>query len=117
VFTNLIANAIDAIGRKGELWPSIDRLAEDEVVVKIRDSGCDIPQENLKMIFEPFFTTKEDKGTGLGLWVVRGIVEKLGGRIEVTSTTTGKTGTCFGVVLPAPAPAAAVGAEREQESA
>jgi PAS domain S-box-containing protein len=117
VFTNLISNAIDAIGRKGELRLSIERPPGNEVIVKVSDSGCGIPSENLKTVFEPFFTTKEDKGTGLGLWVVKGIVEKLGGRIEVISATTGKTGTCFSVVLPAPAPAAAVSPESKEESA
>ncbi|MDR3746786.1 MAG: PAS domain S-box protein [Acidobacteriota bacterium] len=117
VFTNLIANAIDAIGRKGEMWLSVERSPGNEVIVKISDSGCGIRLENLKTIFEPFFTTKEDKGTGIGLWVVKGIVEKLGGRIEVTSTTIGTTGTCFSVVLPAATPAAAVGTESKQESA
>jgi signal transduction histidine kinase len=49
-------------------------------------------------IFEPFFTTKGDKGTGIGLWVTKGIVDRVGGRIEVVSSTTG---TCFSIFLPA----------------
>ena len=117
VFTNLITNAIDAIGRKGELRLSIVRSPADEVIVEISDSGCGIPPQNLKTIFEPFFTTKEDKGTGIGLWVVKGIVDKLGGRIEVTSATTGNTGTCFGVVLPAAARAEAQHSASKRESA
>jgi PAS domain S-box-containing protein len=100
-FTNLIANALDAIGTCGELTLTIERLPDREVVVRIADSGCGIPAENLDTIFEPFFTTKGDKGTGIGLWVTRSIVEKVGGRIEVTSSTTGKTGTCFSIFLPA----------------
>ena len=69
-------------------------------MVRISDSGCGIPPENLKSIFEPFFTTKGDKGTGIGLWVIKGIVEKAGGKIEVVSSTTGKRGTCFSIFLP-----------------
>jgi len=118
VFANLIANAIDAIGQDGELRVSIERSpGEEEVVIKVQDTGCGIATENLNTIFEPFFTTKEDKGTGIGLWVVKGIVAKLGGRIEVTSSTTGKTGTCFSIFLPAASPGVTVESEAKQESA
>jgi PAS domain S-box-containing protein len=101
VFTNLMTNAIDAIGQKGKLTLSIGQGPANEIVVKIRDTGCGIPQENLKVIFEPFFSTKGDQGTGIGLWVIKGIVDKLSGRIEVETTTTGQTGTCFSIFLPA----------------
>ena len=101
VFTNLIANAIDAMGCDGELRLAIEKSPESEVIVRISDSGCGIPRENLDAIFEPFFTTKGDKGTGIGLWVIKGIVEKVGGKIEVVSSTTGKTGTCFSISIPA----------------
>ncbi|MGC2112346.1 MAG: PAS domain S-box protein [Candidatus Korobacteraceae bacterium] len=101
VFTNLITNAIDAIGQQGKLSLAIEEAGHNEVVVRVRDTGCGIPQENLKTIFEPFFTTKGDNGTGIGLWVIRGIVEKLGGRIDVETSTSGETGTCFSIFLPA----------------
>jgi PAS domain S-box-containing protein len=101
VFTNLITNAIDAIGQQGKLALSIARSPENQVVVRVRDTGCGIPPENLKSIFEPFFTTKGDQGTGIGLWVIKGIVEKLGGKIEVESSTTGETGTTFSIFFPA----------------
>jgi PAS domain S-box-containing protein len=114
IFTNLIVNAIDAMGRNGELRLSLERSSGNEVIVNISDTGCGIPQENLQMIFEPFFTTKGDKGTGLGLWVVRRIVENLGGRVEVISATTGKTGTCFSVAVPASAADAALRPENRQ---
>ena len=100
VFTNLVTNAIDAIGQKGRLSLAIEKAADNQVVVRVRDTGCGIPQENLKAIFEPFFSTKGDKGTGIGLWVIRGIVEKLGGHIEVETSTTGETGSCFSIFLP-----------------
>jgi signal transduction histidine kinase len=105
------------LGRQGELRLSIERASGSEVIVQIGDSGCGIPQENLKTIFEPFFTTKEDKGAGIGLWVVKRIVGKIGGRIEVISATTGKTGTCFSVVLPSSAADSAVHPESRQETA
>jgi protein-histidine pros-kinase len=101
VFTNLITNAIDAIGQHGRLSLAIERVDDTQVVVKVRDSGCGIPPENLQSIFEPFFTTKGEQGTGIGLWVIKGIVDKLGGKIEVQSSTTGETGTCFSIFLPA----------------
>ena len=103
VFTNLMTNAIDAVGQRGRISLAIGWAAQDQVTVRIRDTGGGIPPENLKNIFEPFFTTKGDQGTGIGLWVVKGIVERLGGKIEVTSSTEGETGTCFSIFLPATA--------------
>ena len=101
VFTNLITNAIDAIGEKGELKIRIEQAPEERICVEICDTGCGIPPENLQSIFQPFFSTKGEQGTGIGLWVVKGIVERLGGSIEVQSSTAGDTGTCFSVFLPA----------------
>jgi signal transduction histidine kinase len=101
VFTNFIGNAIDALGEQGELSVSIETLPDHEVAVRVADTGCGIPAENLDTIFEPFFTTKGDKGTGIGLWMTKNIVDRVGGRIEVVSSTTGKTGTCFSIFLPA----------------
>jgi signal transduction histidine kinase len=100
VFTNLISNAIDAMPEGGELCLSIG-ASQEGAVVKIGDSGCGIPPENIDAIYKPFFTTKGERGTGIGLWVVKGIVDKVGGRIEVMSSTTGKTGTCFTIAFPA----------------
>lgn len=101
VFTNLITNAIDAIGQGGRLSLSIERAGDSQIVVKVGDSGCGIPPENLHSIFEPFFTTKGEQGTGIGLWVIKGIVDKLGGKIEVQSSISGETGTTFSIFLPA----------------
>jgi two-component system, NtrC family, sensor kinase len=100
VFTNLISNAMDAIDKNGEIQLSIERIAQAEVAVRIRDTGCGIPDEHLEAIFQAFFTTKADKGMGIGLWVVKSIVERLGGRIAVESSRTGKTGMCFTIFLP-----------------
>jgi protein-histidine pros-kinase len=100
-FTNLITNAIDAIGERGELTLSIEKVPNDEIAVRIADTGCGIPSENIVSIFEPFFTTKGENGTGIGLWITKSLVEKVGGRIEVVSSTMGKRGTCFSIILPA----------------
>jgi protein-histidine pros-kinase len=100
VFNNLISNAIDATDRNGRIDLTVESRNPDEVVVTVRDTGCGIPSEHLETIYKPFFTTKGEKGTGIGLWVVKGIVERLGGKIAVESSTTGQTGTCFTITLP-----------------
>ena len=100
VFTNLISNAIDATDRNGRIELTVESRHPHEVVVMVRDTGCGIPAEHLEIIYKPFFTTKGEKGTGIGLWVVKGIVERLGGQISVESSTTEETGTCFTIVLP-----------------
>jgi PAS domain S-box-containing protein len=118
VFTNVIANALDAMELSGELTLTVEKGGEGEIAVRIADTGCGIPTEHRDAIFEPFFTTKGEQGTGIGLWVIAGIVEKVGGRIEVVSSTTGKTGSCFSIFLPttrAPAQAAATEAASEKE--
>jgi PAS domain S-box-containing protein len=114
VFTNLITNAIDAIGKGGKLALAIERAADHQVVVRVRDTGTGIPPENLKLIFEPFFSTKGEQGTGIGLWVIKGIVDKLGGRVEVETSTVGSTGTTFSIFLPANHRAEAVPASEDE---
>ena len=98
VFINLLTNAVHATGPKGKVSVSI-RPEGEGVTLEIADSGEGIPEENLERIFEPFFSTKSTGvGTGLGLFVTRGIIEKLGGAIEVESDA-GK-GTSFKIHLP-----------------
>jgi signal transduction histidine kinase len=83
--------------------PGIDWKSPESrgVRVTIADSGPGIRAEVRSRIFEPFFTTKGDRGTGLGLWIVRGIVEKHGGSVRVHSLADGnRSGTCFSVFLP-----------------
>ncbi len=97
VWTNLIDNAIDAMGGKGDLRVHTYR-DDNRVVVEIGDSGPGIAEDVLPHIFEPFFTTKAvGEGTGLGLDTVQRIVRKHRGSIQVRS----KPGdTCFQVWLP-----------------
>lgn len=100
VFTNLISNAIDALQQGGHLGVTISQVA-NAVQVCVMDNGPGIPTENLARIFDAFFTTKGEKGTGVGLWVTRSIVQELGGTVEVSSSTqSGRSGTTFSVVLP-----------------
>ncbi len=87
IWTNIIENAVDAMGGQGEL--RVRTLREDNyAVVEIGDSGPGIPPEIKPYIFDPFFTTKDvGDGTGLGLNTVQTIVRKLGGHIQVNSTS------------------------------
>jgi two-component system, sporulation sensor kinase E len=80
---NLVRNGIEAITTKGKLTLET-KLVDSMVELTIADTGCGIPQEIMHKIFDPFFTTK-DHGTGLGLAVCLGIVERHGGKIEVAS--------------------------------
>ena len=80
-------------------WQFVDSAGDKKFVeVKVIDSGCGIPQENISKIFEPFFSTKGQKGTGLGLAVVWGIIDNHNGKISIQSEI-GK-GTTFSILLP-----------------
>lgn len=95
VFTNLVVNAVEAAGSGGHveinaqhISPGIDASGnrqEDGVLVEVVDNGPGIPESTLPSLFEPFFSTKGEQGTGLGLWVSRGIIRKHGGTIELAS--------------------------------
>jgi len=102
VLFNLIRNAGQAIEPPGRI--TVRAYAHDERVrIEIADTGSGIPPEKLGKIYDPFFTTKEPgKGTGLGLFIVRQIVERNKGRITVESVV-GK-GTTFFLEFPAPQP-------------
>ncbi len=105
VFTNLISNAIDAMPQGGSLNLEVFSDGQDVKLI-FSDTGTGIAQEKLDDIFEPFVTTKGEKGLGIGLWISRNIVEKLGGTIHVRSTTSeAGHGTHFTICLPAAAPA------------
>ena len=98
VLINLVTNGLQAAAPGGTVELIITGNEADAIAV-VRDNGPGIPPENLERIFEPFFTTKPPgEGTGLGLSVSRGIIEKLGGRIEVGSKLG--AGAVFKVILP-----------------
>ena len=107
VLSNLIGNAIDSMsGIGGRLLvrsrESTDwRTGKRAVVITIADTGSGIAREILPRIFEPFFTTKGEKGTGLGLWVCRGIVDRHLGMLRIRSSRSPRSsGTVFTLLLP-----------------
>jgi PAS domain S-box-containing protein len=107
VFTNLIVNAVDSMPSGGKLRIQVRRYREpaglrrEGVLVALLDSGVGIPRNVRKRMFEPFFTTKGEKGSGVGLWVSSGIVQRHNGSIRVHSDPRpGRSYTCFEVFLP-----------------
>lgn len=99
ILLNLLDNAFVAMNDGGHLELALNQVADGHVTLKITDNGCGIAAEDLKNIFDPFFTTKSREGnTGLGLSVTYGLVNELGGRIEVRSEV-GK-GTQLEITLP-----------------
>ena len=107
LFSNLILNAIDAMDDHGKLRLRVARThlwsngLQPGVRVTVADNGSGISPADMLHIFEPFYTTKKDIGTGLGLWLAHGIVQKHGGSIRVRSRTTpGNSGTVFSIFLP-----------------
>ncbi len=106
VFLNLIGNAIQAMPEGGTLGVHV-REATDwirhrrGVMISIIDTGKGIQPEDARRLFEPFFSTKSTKGTGLGLWISKGIVQKYDGLISCRSYRhAGGCATCFRVFLP-----------------
>lgn len=107
VFTNLIVNAIEAAGPRGRVRIGMQHADSGELhgagaEIEIADSGPGISPDAAKKLFQPFFTTKGAEGTGLGLWVSMGIVQKHGGSISVAESTDPELpGACIRVFLPA----------------
>ena len=105
VLLNLYNNAMDAIMERhgtegGEMVIASSADEEGKVKISVTDNGIGISPENLKKIFSPFFTTKPvGKGTGLGLSVCYGIVDSMGGVMEVNSQRG--VGTTFTMRFPA----------------
>ncbi len=106
VFLNLIGNAIQAMPDRGTLGVHV-REATDwtrnqrGIMISIIDTGSGIQPGDAAQLFQPFFSTKSTKGTGLGLWISKGIIQKYDGRIKCRSyrSNTGCV-TCFRVFLP-----------------
>jgi signal transduction histidine kinase len=106
VFLNLIGNAVQAMPEGGRLrihvhestdWKTIS----SGVCISVCDTGSGIPSEHAKRLFEPFFSTKSTKGTGLGLWISKGIIQKYEGTIRFrTVKLFGGNATCFRVFSP-----------------
>lgn len=107
IFSNLVANAIDAMPQGGMLRINTKKcLHPDGIEIQIADNGAGIQKNDLAKVFEPFFTTKGEMGTGIGLWVVKQLVEKRGGQVALTSNTeTMASGTTVSIFLPLAGPA------------
>lgn len=100
LFLNLIINAFHSMSEKGGTLTISLAAEKDQILIRLQDSGCGIPEAVLPHIFEPFFTTKEGgKGSGLGLAIAQQIAADHQGSIEVTSTEG--EGSTFTVSLPA----------------
>jgi signal transduction histidine kinase len=107
VMTNLIGNALDALSRHGRLAvgvrPAHDAAGRQGVAVTVADNGSGMDHEMLGRLYHPFETTKGDAGTGLGLWVSKGILDKHQTRIAVRSKRD--CGTVFRLFVPVEATA------------
>jgi len=106
VFANLITNAVDAVGAQGKIRIRMRGMPAEElrgagVLIEIIDSGPGITDQASQKLFQPFFTTKGEQGTGLGLWVSMGIVQKHGGTIRIENSTDAELrGASVRVYLP-----------------
>jgi signal transduction histidine kinase len=103
LLSNLVVNAQDAMAQGGQLTIRTRHLCASDgihgwITIAVVDTGSGIPKDLKASIFEPFVSTKGERGTGLGLWIVKGIVENHAGRIQVRSTP-GK-GTIFKLAFP-----------------
>jgi len=106
IFLNLIINAIQAMPSGGKLCITVRdvydwTMRRRGIAVSIVDTGVGIKAQDSRRLFEPFFSTKSTKGTGLGLWISKGIIQKYDGRISFRSLRDGNgCTTCFRVFLP-----------------
>jgi nitrogen-specific signal transduction histidine kinase len=86
---------------KSDAFQKLARLFDARGTDLVHDGGAGISRAMIGKIFEPFFSTKENKGTGLGLWVIRNLISKYRGNITVHSTSRPSRCTSFSVFLPA----------------
>lgn len=103
LLSNLVVNSRDSMASGGKLVIRTREIRSTDgfrrwISLSVADTGCGISSEIQKSMFEPFVTTKGGKGTGLGLWIVKGIVENHNGRIRVRSAV-GK-GTVINLMFP-----------------
>lgn len=111
VFSNLLANSLDAVEEGGTIQIRVSTGAGSQSKRQVRtvvaDTGKGINPETQQRIFEPIFTTKETSGTGLGLWVVKQLIDKHSGILRLRSQSgVGSTGTVFAIFLPMELPSA-----------
>ena len=105
-FVNFLSNALDAVGQDGEILIRTQDATDwstgtKGIRVTFADSGSGISKETGARLFEPFFSTKGITGTGLGLWVTKGLIDKHGGKVRVRSRCSFPyRGTSFSIFLP-----------------
>lgn len=115
VLQNLTFNAVDALPRGGDITLRTFTIGDgvpEWVVMEVQDNGVGMDEETRHRCFEPFFSTKSDQGSGLGLAVVYGIVQRHDGKIEVESKVG--EGTTMRIFLPVTSPEACASAEGEE---
>lgn len=107
VLTNVLVNAVEAAGTNGRMRVRLHATPAEEfrgagAVIEVADSGAGIREGDAQRLFRPFFTTKGEQGTGLGLWVSMGIVQKHGGMIRLENCGEAVyKGACASIYLPA----------------
>src|SRR6185437_11393300 len=122
VFLNLVGNAIQAMPTGGNLRITVRegydwQLKRRGVAVSVVDTGVGVKPQDSRKLFEPFFSTKSTKGTGLGLWISKGIVQKYEGRISFRSIRIGAAcTTCFRVFLPSRSASNFVGTSTSEQT-
>ena len=121
VLSNLITNALDACSAGGRVEIQAKTRRQEDIAgaeITVTDNGSGIHPDDLPRVFEPFFTTKKDVGTGLGLWVVKQIVEGSSGTLAIESSTDPEShGTTVTLFLPEAAGAKAQGASPSTSAA
>lgn len=106
VVTNVLVNAVEASGQRGKMRIRLEMVPAEELrgagaVIEVSDSGPGIKDDAGSKIFQPFFTTKGEQGTGLGLWVSMGIIQKHGGMIRLSNSSDPVyRGACARIFLP-----------------
>jgi len=100
VLVNLIVNSLHAMPQGGTLSLATRDEGEDCIALEVADSGSGLSEDLLSRLFQPFVTRRPD-GTGLGLWISRGLVQRYGGDIQATNRPRGELGAVFTVMLKA----------------
>ena len=100
VLVNLIVNSLHAMSQGGTLSLATRDEGEDCIALEVADSGSGLSEDLLSRLFQPFVTRRPD-GTGLGLWISRGLVQRYGGDIQATNRPRGELGAVFTVMLKA----------------
>ena len=87
IIMNLISNAINAMPNGGSVWITCGSSDDGSLQISVKDNGPGVPQQLQQSIFEPFYTTDQTgKGSGMGLWIAKILIEKMGGTIQLIST-------------------------------